>query len=106
MLEPQPETITVYVSIGNSDDELAQLEWSAYAATFVAAIKHWAGQIHGIWYSVPDSPYQNACACFEIVASQEPLVKDVLATTARVYRQDSIAWAVATTEFITAADRA
>lgn len=89
-----------YISIGNSDDKLTQQEWARYVTEIRVGVII-LGQVHGAWFSVPDSVYQNACWCVEFPS-------DELASTARTaaaeiraaYRQDSVAWATAVTEFI------
>lgn len=99
--------ITVYVSIGNSDDKLTQAEWSSYALDVDRAVNKAMGYVgstvHGRWYSLPSEPWQNACWCLawdDELAHIVEALKRSLATIARSYRQDSIAWATATTEFI------
>ena len=91
---------TVYASIGNSDDKLTQREWADYADQFMHLISGAAEQVHGRWYSSPASPFQNACVCFEIAPAAVDLLQDALTDLRRRYRQDSIAWATAATEFI------
>jgi hypothetical protein len=92
--------ITAYISIGNSDDKLPQVEWAAYAGHVMGTIRRAAATVHGEWTSFPLSSYQNACWCVEIEpAAVEPL-KRSLASAAQLFRQDSIAWAEVTTEFI------
>jgi hypothetical protein len=93
---------TVYVSIGNSDNKLTQERWSQLCHRTFNFLRGEAAHVHGVWFSAPDSPYQNAAICFEIDAEQqaEP-IKDVLRQIAELYDQDSIAWAVAETEFVT-----
>lgn len=97
-------TITVYVSIGNSDDKLSQAEWSAYCAYvqgFIRRVEKGAdGRLHGEWASLPYSSYQNACWCIEIPDNAVDLVKGTLTAAARTFGQDSIAWAEATTTFL------
>ena len=91
---------TFYTSIGNSDDKLSQREWSAFTVQLVAAIRR-RGSVHGIWYSSPNSEYQNACVCFEV--DEGPAVEEItvaLAQLAETYRQDSIALATAETRFV------
>jgi len=96
-------TKTVYISIGNSDNKLSQDEWSDFCAGVAFAIlNHRSGQ-HGEWYSLPNSAWQNACWCIEISPENEAALKITLASYARSYRQESIAWAEATTEFIASA---
>lgn len=91
----------VYVSIGNSDDRLTQAEW----ADFVQAVRNVAAAypkaVHGEWFSAPNSPYQNACWCLEFdnVADASE-ARTSLTIQRKHFRQDSVAWAVAETEFI------
>lgn len=100
--------ITVYVSIGNSDDNLSQADWASYALDVDRAVNKamgYAGStVHGRWYSLPSEPWQNACWCLEWHDDLSGIVeafKRSLAVIARTYRQESIAWAqVPTTEFI------
>jgi hypothetical protein len=92
--------ITVYVSIGNSDDKLSQREWSAFAMETHAEVLHCSAQVHGVWASSPTDQYQNACYCFEILENRTPALKRALGKIATQHKQDSIAWAVAETEFI------
>jgi len=91
--------MTVYVSIGNSDDKLTQREWCSFVAEVEEEIEALARQIHGMWFSRPDAAWQNACWCFEPPADTRELKED-LAGIASLYRQDSIAWAEATTTFL------
>jgi len=89
---------TVYVSIGNSDDKLSQSEWSNYLHSFRECMAKFAKEVYGDWVSEPSSSYQNACMG---IATETPLtLKAALAILRTEYRQDSVAWAVAETEFI------
>lgn len=96
--------ITVYVSIGNSDDKLSQAEWADLISDTFDTAAQAAWQVHGTWYSAPHQAYQNACICFEISETAAEDLKTMLAQIAADYSQDSIAWAVAETEFIGAAE--
>jgi hypothetical protein len=102
---------TVYISIENSDDKLTQLEWHEFADDVDQAVRNaarYAGtQVHGRWYSLPTEPWQNACWCIDFAddlsddsADAKLTLRRTLARLARQYRQDSIAWASAKTEFI------
>lgn len=96
----------VYVSIGNSDDKLTQQEWSEFVSA-VEDMLYDAPDLpvmrrHGAWVSRSDAPWQNACWCVEFAAEADALaVRRELRRCAADYRQDSIAWAVAETEFLT-----
>jgi hypothetical protein len=94
------DLITVYVSIGNSDDKLTQAEWALFWGETQIAICAYADQIHGEWMSAPASRWQNACTAFDISRDRAAILCDALARLAAKYRQDSIAWAEARTEFI------
>lgn len=91
----------VYVSIGNSDDKLTQAEW----AEFVQAVRNMAAAypkaVHGEWFSAPHSPYQNACWCLEFDNEADMCeARESLKIQREHYQQDSVAWAVAETEFL------
>ncbi|MEU1883404.1 hypothetical protein ABZ470_39375 [Streptosporangium sp. NPDC020072] len=93
--------LTVYVSIGNSDDKLTQREWARFVQDTGYAVHRQAREVHGVWLSPPDWEYQNACFCLEIPRDEVRFLKAELAGLCETYRQDSIAWAEApATEFI------
>jgi hypothetical protein len=96
--------ITVYISIGNSDDKLSQFEWSAFCKDTNEEVLGAAVRVLGIWFSDPSSPYQNCCWGIDLDDADAPRLKRRLALVAGWFRQDSIAWAVASTEFIGAAE--
>jgi hypothetical protein len=85
--------ITVYVSIGNSDNKLTQDRWSTYQRVTRALLRKHALEIHGEWYSAPTAGYQNACFCVVFDDDTAELVKMRLAEIREDYRQDSVAWA-------------
>ncbi len=90
---------TIYISIGNSDDKLSQLEWHRYFAETAAAIHRASdradGKVHGQWTSDSTSRWQNACWRAELHPEAAERLKETLSYLAREYRQDSIAWAEA-----------
>jgi len=94
------ETITVYVSIGNSDDKLTQERWAEFFARTSDAVQTFSRHVHGEWASLPNARWQNACWCFEPHPDDIDVMREVLAKLASRFGQDSIAWAVATTEFV------
>ena len=95
------ESITVYVSIGNSDDKLPQREWSSYVADFRTVMEKYAATIYGVWFSGPESPYQNACVAAAVLGDDIGALRADLLDVRQTYDQDSVAWAVTrTTEFI------
>jgi hypothetical protein len=94
------DLITVYVSIGNSDDKLTQARWSVFHDQVVFACRNLARRVYGDWLSVPNAPFQNACIAFGIYPDDVAPLKKELRDLAAMYGQDSIAWAEARTEFI------
>lgn len=92
--------ITVYVSIGNSDDKLTQADWAAFHSKVNTLLGVVASHVHGRWSSLPTAPWQNACWCIEVEPAKTAALRVSLAECARYWRQDSIAWAEANTEFI------
>jgi hypothetical protein len=93
----------VYISIGNSDDKLTQQEWSDFLIETDILLDPLGSPIirrHGVWHSRPDDPWQNACWCVEIEDGDADELRDALRHQARQYRQDSVAFAVADTEFL------
>lgn len=98
--------LTVYISIGNSDDKLNQVDWAMFAGEAEELLDPHATEDspvaarHGAWFSEPLSPWQNACWCIEIEHELVDELKAKLAVLAKRYRQDSIAWAEAQTTFI------
>lgn len=97
-------TVTVYISWGNSDNKLTQLEWAGFCQSMEYEIMSFASRIHGIWFSAPQSAFQNACICAEFEYDPEWLGEFKVRLTEKrklpAFRQDSIAWAEARTEFI------
>jgi hypothetical protein len=92
---------TVYISIGNSDDKLSQAEWSQFVLELSAEVVSLAAQTHGAWFSQPVVAWQNACWCVEFASeAQEMTAMEMTAKLARKFGQESIAWAVAETTFI------
>lgn len=72
----QLSNTTVVIMIGNSDDKLSQLEWAEYIKDVDQAVLLSMESIdndshlHGRWFSLADSPYQNAAWCAEIKTTQ------------------------------------
>lgn len=95
-----------YISIGNSDDKLTQLEWSQFYREVDIAIRFssklmGSPRVHGQWVSAPTDPWQNACWCVDLTPGLAARLRRVLAVFADEYKQDSIAWADAPeTDFI------
>ena len=92
--------ITVYVTIGNSDDKLTQSGWSTFVRRVDKVIEKAAGRIHFSGYSNPVAPWQNACWSFDLEEIQAAELRASLAMLARQCGQRAIAWAVGTNDMI------
>lgn len=92
MLPPE-EPLTVYISIGNSDDKLPQADWSRFTSAVRWILDTF--QKHGAWYSPTTSPWQSACWCVVVPQDRAEELKLALGRVAAKWRQESIAWAVA-----------
>lgn len=87
----------VYISIGNSDDKLTQMEWGKFYRKVdltITGYRHIGGRIYGRWVSPSTDYWQNACWCLEIQDHQAAGLREELRVLAAKFRQDSIAWAV------------
>lgn len=94
-------TVTVYVSIGNSDDKLPQREWAKFITDLNYAVSIHAREVYGQWFSEPAAPFQNMVTAFLLHVDEVGPLQRKLAKLRALYRQDSIAWAKAErTEFI------
>lgn len=101
--DPLATARTVYISVGNSDGKLTEQEWQQFRdlthELLTDVLPETGGVVHGAWRSW-QAGYVNACWCVEVPAEHEDIVKDTLRTLAEKFRQDSIAYAVAETEFL------
>lgn len=99
-----------YVSIGNTDNKLTQVQWSMFIAAVRRVLDDGEHQVKLVFegFALPDSQWQNACWGL-LLPDDRGLVEMLrrrLARIAGLYRQDSIAWAETDrTEFIAARGR-
>ena len=82
-----------YISIGNTDNKLTQQDWAQFCAEVSQFVNKNYFTIFGEWYSLPNSPYQNACWAINVTSPEN--LEMVLADFAWRYKQDSIAVAYA-----------
>jgi hypothetical protein len=86
--------VTVYITIGNSDDKLSQVDWSRFTADIRVAIANWNGRIWFAGFAPPDSRFQNACFGASFDHDHIGGLRMSLKQIREAYRQDSIAFAV------------
>lgn len=91
---------TVSILIGNSDDKLSQVEWSAFIHKANKLIGHRAKEIYFNGFSVPMAIWQNACWVFEIPTTQYLKLQDEMKRLRVEFKQDSIAWIDGVTVFL------
>lgn len=93
--------ITLYITIGNSDDKLGQNDWAVFISELNHLVDKFAHRVHGRWFSRPDDPWQNHCVCAEVPEDKIPVLQGGLAGLRVGMFQDSIAVAiVAETRFL------
>lgn len=85
----------IYIGIGNSDDKLTQFRWASYQLDVKRVLRKYRAVVIGEWHSAPDSSFQNACYAIDGDLPELPEIQGELAALAKIYDQDSIAWAVA-----------
>lgn len=107
--------MTVWVSIGNSDNKLTQRQWSSFCKSVETLIEHNSNVlIVAVAHSLPNSAFQNAHWAFDMPAVVPPSTKDAvyaeikvrLTELARLWDQNHIAWTEGDTEFIKGVARA
>ena len=92
--------LNAFICIGNSDNKLTQKRWAEFIEDIDLCAKLF--QVHGRWFSAPDSQFQNAAWCIEGSKPQIDALRPVLALMAKRYEQDSIALTVGEPEFVEA----
>lgn len=98
-------TCTIYATIGNSDDKLSQAQWFRFTSEFVETIRIQADETHGVWWSAPDTPWQNCCVGFSIRddvsegtggedrgKTRLALLQESLTKLREFYGQEAVAW--------------
>lgn len=90
-----------HLSIGNSDDKLAQADWARFQAQFKRIVTEAADALHGCFFSEPSSAFQNMCIIIEISPLRLEMLKSALTALRDAFGQESIALLAAPeTEFI------
>lgn len=80
-----------YISIGNSDDKLTQLQWAQFCDRISVLLL--GMPTHGRWFSLPNTRFQNACWCVDVPHGvRDELLAD-MKQLREEFTQDSIAWA-------------
>jgi len=93
---------TVTISIGNSDNKLAQSDWRYYCRHIndILSLFDAAMTINFYGLTNSDSEYQSATWIIEILSHHMDELKEKLTKVRKSYNQVSIALVVGKTEFI------
>lgn len=97
------DTMCIYVTIGNSDNKLTQGRWAAFCHSIKSLLdpsRRYTSHLHGVWYSEPNSIYQNAIFCAELPTSNLHEIETKLSLLAESFNQDSIASVNVPTQFV------
>ncbi len=81
---------TITILLGNSDNKLTQGEWADFCSQVGIAIGLRAKTIHFNGFSLPNSPYQNACWVIEL--GPDSRLEHALSAIRKEFRQESIGW--------------
>lgn len=95
-----PEYLSIFVTIGNSDNKLTQQEWSDFCGGVDECVRAFAQEMFGEFYAVPNAPWQNACWSFSVDASVTLAMQTNLRALASDFEQDSILWTVGELTFL------
>ena len=93
---------TVVIQIGNSDDKLSQIEWSAYIHAVNSVIDKYADEIHFTGFSSPTVIWQNACWVVTLNTNVSTNLWAGLESLLGKFNQNNIAWTEGITVFIDA----
>ena len=91
----------VYASIGNSDNKLTQAQWANFCEEFRRVMVTPPITLHGVWFSLPNVPWQNMCIGIEVESNRVANLKEALKSLAYLFNQDSIAWLSGAGELLT-----
>jgi len=91
---------TIIIQIGNTDDKLTQVEWSAFCRGVQAAVNGHADKTHFAGGSDYCMPWQNACWVIEAIPVMADLLRDEIVKIRTEFRQDSVAWTEGETAFV------
>lgn len=100
--------LTVYITVGNSDNRLPQLDWVLLLRQVSALLNESDhATVHFEGYTSPDSPRQTACWCVEWSAPNDGGIVSVvehvrmrLRELAYAYHQREVCWAEAHVEML------
>lgn len=96
---------TIIVQIGNTDDKLLQVQWSAFVGEVRAVVDEYTRQVHFCGTSAGDALWQNACFVGELFdgergeADAAGLIMELRRLKDR-YSQESIAVTFGNTQFV------
>lgn len=91
---------TITIQIGNTDDKLTQVEWSAFVLMMKESILKHCIMIHFFGGSTNWERWQNAAWVVTCEPQRIEALKAAVADTRETFRQDSAAWTEGETVFV------
>jgi hypothetical protein len=92
--------VTVYVTVGNSDDRLSQSRWADFTEAVGYVVLDYEVEVYGPWFTPSDSSRQSACWGVEVERQALVGFRSELDLLRQQFGQDTIAFAVAELEMI------
>lgn len=80
---------TICISIGNSDNKLTQMEWSAFVSDLDKIIQKYEATRHFFGGSVTWAAWQNVMWCCELPTDSVDEIKRAISLVRIHYRQDA-----------------
>lgn len=93
-------TILVYISVSNTDQRLTLRQWSEFVAETELTVKSFSTSLFLNWCSPPYADRQGAVWAAKIDAVDREHLRRELDWLRRKYKQDEIAWAEGSEDFI------
>ncbi len=97
---PLNTELTVALQIGNSDNKLSQVHWSAFVDQVRSLVRLYSTRLHFEGASVGWEPWQNAAWVFACAPAKADTLRAALIACRRDYGQDSVAWTEGGTLFL------
>jgi hypothetical protein len=91
---------TVVIQIGNTDDKLTQIEWSAFVLMTRTMILAHCKQVHFFGAPANWERWQNVAWIVEVEDGNKDKLRAAVADARQTFRQDSAAWTEGDTQFV------
>lgn len=93
--------MTLYITIGNTDNKLDQQTWHTFTQHLYKLMLLHCHTIHGEFYTQSNTPYQTCCMSGELYNEYNSGdVEKAVSELAKNFNQDSIAMSIANTKLV------